>query len=185
VLGELDITIGQFTTLSGYALDGMTRDPAWRFLSIGRRVERLQSLCAILQQALAGPPDTDLTWLLRLTDSIITYRARYSTRPEWLPVLDLLVRDEANPRSIAFQVLGLRDFVRRLIELFGEFGDERFEGPVADLQRIDPATDLQPGSEKLAVLLEQWHEASGRLAEQIGLRFFSHVGESSRQTFAT
>ena len=185
VLGELDITIGQFTTLSGYALDGMTRDPAWRFLSIGRRVERLQSLCAILQQALAGPPETDLTWLLRLTDSIITYRARYSTRPEWLPVLDLLVRDEANPRSIAFQVLGLRDFVRRLIELFGEFGDERFEGPVADLQRIDPATDLQPGSETLAGLLEQWHEASGRLAEQIGLRFFSHVGESSRQTFAT
>jgi len=185
VLGELDITIGQFTTLSGYALDGMTRDPAWRFLSIGRRVERLQSLCAILQQALAGPPDTDLTWLLRLTDSIITYRARYSTRPEWLPVLDLLVRDEANPRSIAFQVLGLRDFVRRLIELFGEFGEERFEGPAADLQRIDPATDLQPGSEKLAALLEQWHETSGRLAEQIGLRFFSHVGESSRQTFAT
>jgi uncharacterized alpha-E superfamily protein len=37
VLGELDITIGQFTTLSGYALDGMTRDPGWRFLSIGRR----------------------------------------------------------------------------------------------------------------------------------------------------
>jgi uncharacterized circularly permuted ATP-grasp superfamily protein/uncharacterized alpha-E superfamily protein len=185
VLGELDITIGQFTTLSGYALDGMTRDPGWRFLSIGRRVERLQSLCTILQQALAGPAETDLTWLLRLADSIITYRARYMTRPEWLPVLDLLVRDEANPRSIAFQVIGLRDFVRRLVDLFGEFGDERFEGPVADLQAIDPATDLQPGSEKLAGLLGQWHEASSRLAEQIGLRFFSHVGESSRQTFAS
>jgi len=107
------------------------------------------------------------------------------TRPEWLPVLDLLVRDEANPRSIAFQVIGLRDFVRRLVELFGEFGDERFEGPVADLQGIDPATDLQPGSERLAALLGQWHETSSRLAEQIGLRFFSHVGESSRQTFAS
>ena len=53
------------------------------------------------------------------------------------------------------------------------------------LQAIDPATDLQPGSETLAALLEQWHETSGRLAEQIGQRFFSHVGESSRQTFAT
>ncbi|MGH8676436.1 MAG: circularly permuted type 2 ATP-grasp protein, partial [Burkholderiales bacterium] len=185
VLGELDITIGQFTTLSGYALDGMTRDPGWRFLSIGRRIERLQSLCTMLQQALAGPPETDLTWLLRLADSIITYRARYMTRPEWLPVLDLLVRDEANPRSIAFQVFGLRDFVRRLIELFGEFGDERFEGPAADLQGIEPGADLQPGSEKLAALLGHWHEASSRLAEQIGLHFFSHVGESSRQTFAT
>ena len=185
VLGELDITIGQFTTLSGYALDGMTRDPGWRFLSIGRRIERLQSLCAMLQQALAGPPDTDLTWLLRLADSIITYRARYVSRPEWLPVLDLLVRDDANPRAIAFQVFGLRDFVRRLVELFGEFGDERFEGPAAELRAIDPAADLQPGSEKLVALLHRWHDVSSTLAEQIGLRFFSHVGESSRQTFAT
>src|SRR5258706_9411967 len=183
LLGELDLAIAAFTTLSGYALDGMTRDPGWRFLSIGRRVERLQSLCTILQQALAGPSETDLTWLLRLTDSIITYRARYMTRPEWLPVLDLLVRDEANPRSIAFQVVGLRDFVRRLIELFGEFGDERFEGPVADLRAIDPATDLQPGSERLAGLLGQWHQASSPLAEQTRLRSFSHVVESVRQTF--
>jgi uncharacterized circularly permuted ATP-grasp superfamily protein/uncharacterized alpha-E superfamily protein len=185
LLGELDITIGQFTTLSGYALDGMTRDPGWRFLSIGRRIERLQSLGAILQQALANPQEIELTWLLRLSDSIITYRARYMSRPEWLPVLDLLVRDEANPRSIAFQVFGLRDFVRRLVELFGEFGDERFLGPAADLQAIDPAADLKHGSEKLAALLGEWHDASSRLAEQIGLRFFSHVGESSRQTFAT
>ena len=36
LLSELDLAIASFTTLSGYALDGMTRDPGWRFLSIGR-----------------------------------------------------------------------------------------------------------------------------------------------------
>jgi len=185
VLGELDILIGEFTTLSGYALDGMTRDPGWRFLSIGRRIERLQWLCTILQQALAGATEADPTWLLRLADSIITYRARYMTRPEWLPVLDLLVCDEANPRSIAFQVLGLRDFARRLVDLFGEFGDERLEGAAAALRAIDPGVDLQPGSERLAAMLDDWYQAAFRLGEQLGLRFFSHVGESSRQTFAT
>jgi uncharacterized alpha-E superfamily protein len=113
LLAELDGSIAGFTALSGYALDGMTRDPGWRFLSIGRRLERLQTLSTTLRQALDGPQDVDLTWLLRLADSIITYRARYSTRPQWLPVLDLLVCDEANPRSIAFQVRGLHDYVRR------------------------------------------------------------------------
>ncbi len=185
VLAELDGTIASFTTLSGYALDGMTRDPGWRFLSIGRRIERLQTLCTTLQLALAGPADADLSWLLRLADSIITYRARYMTRPEWLPVLDLLVCDEANPRSIAFQVLGLEDFVGRLVELFGEFGEERFASSVAALKSIDAAADLQPGKGRLYAMLEDWHEASSRLGEQLGLRFFSHVGESSRQTFAT
>src|SRR5439155_12866159 len=99
LLGELDLSIASFTTLSGYALDNMTRDPGWRFLSIGRRLERLHWLCATLKQAVAGPSEVDLTWLLRLADSIITYRARYMARPEWLPVLDLLICDEANPRS--------------------------------------------------------------------------------------
>jgi uncharacterized alpha-E superfamily protein len=185
VLVELDATIVSFTTLSGFALDGMTRDPGWRFLSVGRRIERLQTLCTTLKQALAGPPDADLTWLLRLADSIITYRARYSARPQWLPVLDLLVRDEANPRSIAFQVRGLHDYVGRLGELFGDIGDEQLELAVAGLRALDPAQDLRPGGEVLARLLDECYGAGYRLGEQLGHRFFSHAGESTRQTFAT
>jgi len=185
LLAELDSAIGSLTTLAGFALDGMTRDPGWRFLSIGRRIERLQWMCTTLREALAGPPDMDLTWLLRAADSIITYRARYRARPEWLPTLDLLVRDQANPRSVAFQVHGLFDYTQRLTDLFGEFGDERFGDAVATLAGIDPGADLRPGSARLVQLLEGWHDASFRLAEQLGLRFFSHVGEGSRQTFAT
>lgn len=185
VLEALDSAIADFTTLSGFALDGMTRDPGWRFLSVGRRTERLQTLAATLRQALDGPADADLTWLLRLTDSIITYRARYSTRPQWLPVLDLLVRDEANPRSIAFQVIGLRDYARRLEELFGEIGEEKMQASAAALAALDPGADLRHGGARLAALLDDCEGGAFRLGEQLGHRFFSHVGEASRQTFAT
>jgi uncharacterized circularly permuted ATP-grasp superfamily protein/uncharacterized alpha-E superfamily protein len=185
LLAELDGSIAGFTALSGYALDGMTRDPGWRFLSVGRRLERLQSLSTALRQALDGPPDVDLTWLLRLADSTITYRARYSTRPQWLPVLDLLVCDEANPRSIAFQVRGLHDYVRRLTEMFGEIGDEKLDAALAGLAALDPGADLRAGSGRLGLLLDECYGAAYRLGEQLGHRFFSHVGESSRQTFAT
>jgi len=185
LLGDLDLAIGSFTTLSGYALDGMTRDPGWRFLSIGRRLERLQWLCTTLKHTVGGPQDMDLTWLLRLADSIITYRARYMARPEWLPVLDLLIRDEANPRSVAFQVHGLRDYARRLTDLFGDFGDEHFHGALKGLLQLNPGADLQPGSERLIARLDEWQAAAYRYGEQLGLRFFSHVGEASTQTFAT
>jgi uncharacterized circularly permuted ATP-grasp superfamily protein/uncharacterized alpha-E superfamily protein len=185
VLTELDLAITGFTTLSGYALDGMTRDPGWRFLSVGRRLERLQWLCTTLKQTVAGPAEMDLTWLLRLTDSIITYRARYMARPEWLPVLDLLIRDEANPRSIAFQVHGLRDYAQRLADLFGDFGDERFHGALKGLLQLDPGGDFQPGNERLLARFDEWQAAAYRHGEQLGLRFFSHVGEASSQTFAT
>ncbi len=185
LLGELDAAIASFTTLSGFALDGMTRDPGWRFLSIGRRLERLQSLCTTLKHTVSGPADMDLTWLLRLADSIITYRARYMSRPEWLPVLDLLIRDEANPRSLAFQIHGLYDYSQRLIDLFGEFGDEHFRDALTGLLEIDPGADLQPGNERLLALLDDWQQVAYRHGEQLSLRFFSHVGEASSQTFAT
>lgn len=185
VLVELDGVISTFTTLSGFALDGMTRDPGWRFLSIGRRIERLQALALALRVALEGAPEEDLTWLLRLSDSIITYRARYSTRPQWLPVLDLLVRDEANPRSVAFQVRGLRDYVRRLEDMFGAFGAENMQAAGAALEALDPGADLRHGGARLIGLLDDCHGAAYRLGEQLGHRFFSHVGEASRQTFAT
>ncbi|MGH8706337.1 MAG: alpha-E domain-containing protein, partial [Burkholderiales bacterium] len=183
-LAELDRDISAFMTLAGFVLDGMTRDHGWRFLSLGRRVERLQFLCGMLQQALAGPRDADLGWLLELADSSVTYRSRYMARPEWLPVLDLLVRDSANPRSIAFQLKGLHDFLGRITDTYGEGIEERLDASVMALDALDPGADLRHGSARLAALLEEWHAAAYRLSEQLGLRFFSHVGEVSRQTFA-
>ncbi len=184
VLAELDRDIAAFITLAGFALDGMTRDHGWRFLSIGRRIERLQFLCATLQHALAGPAQADLGWVLELADSSVTYRSRYMARPEWLPVLDLLVRDLSNPRSIAFQLKGLHDFLRRIEDAYGEGIEERLESAVMALEALDPDADLQHGSARLAALLEEWYAASYRLSEQLGLRFFAHVGEVNRQTFA-
>ncbi|MBC7802978.1 MAG: circularly permuted type 2 ATP-grasp protein, partial [Candidatus Parcubacteria bacterium] len=50
-LAELDRDIASFMTLAGFALDGMTRDLGWRFMSIGRRLERLQFQSVVLQRA--------------------------------------------------------------------------------------------------------------------------------------
>jgi uncharacterized circularly permuted ATP-grasp superfamily protein/uncharacterized alpha-E superfamily protein len=183
-LAELDRDIVAFMTLAGFALDGMTRDTGWRFLSIGRRIERLQFICSLLQQALAGPADADLGWVLDLADSSITYRSRYMARPEWLPVLDLLIRDVHNPRSVYFQLKGLNDFVGRIEDAYGEGVEERLDAAVLALESIDAGADLRHGSARLAALLQEWNDASARLSEQLGLRFFSHVGEVNRQTFA-
>ncbi len=44
----LDRAVTSLMTLSGFVLDGMTRGIGWRFVSIGRRVERLATMCAAL-----------------------------------------------------------------------------------------------------------------------------------------
>ncbi len=186
-LSEIDHTVVALMTLSGFALDGMTRDQGWRFLSVGRRIERMQFQCTALEQALAMPAEDsgtpDLDWLLALADSTITYRSRYMARPEWMPVLDLLVRDDSNPRSIAFQLKGLHDYLVRLGQSLGDCGAGAFAPSIDALGSLDPGRDLAAGSERLASLLAGLQDASHSLSERLGLRFFSH--SVLRQTYAT
>jgi uncharacterized alpha-E superfamily protein len=48
-----------------------------------------------------------LLFLLELADSFITYRSRYRLDPMLPLVLDLLLLDESNPRSLAYQLVGI------------------------------------------------------------------------------
>ena len=173
-LGWLDRAVTAMMTLSGFVLDGMTRGTGWRFLSIGRRIERLTQLCAALEIATCEGRASGLDWLLELTDSSMTYRTRYPVAPEWLPVLDLLVRDDTNPRSVAFQVKGLVEYVEKLERAHGRFASDVLGPGFAALQALEP-DDLRPESAALAGLLDQLGRAARATSDELTLKFFSHA----------
>ncbi len=183
-IARLDSATIALMTLSGFALDGMTRDNGWRFMSIGRRLERLQFLSTVLQHGISMPPDSSLDWLLEVADSIVTYRSRYVAQPEILPLLDLLVLDESNPRSVMFQLQGLVKYLDKLAASHGPCGAELFLPLLVELQAIQTDRDLHFGSEPLLSLLARLNVASVALSDQIGLQFFSYTGEVNRGTFA-
>ncbi len=174
----LDRAVLSMTTLSGFALDGMTRGVGWRFLSMGRRVERLLGAIAALQVAMVEGRALELDWLLELNDSTITYRSRYMVGPEWLPVLDLLIRDDANPRSVFFQVKGLMDYIGKLEASHGRFASDVLAPAYAALHQLSP-TDLQPDSELLMEVLNQLQRAANAVSEELNLKFFSHAASRS------
>jgi uncharacterized alpha-E superfamily protein len=171
----LDDAAVSLMTLAGFALDGMTRDLGWRFMSIGRRLERLQFQCVVLRRALAMDANGNLDWLLELSDSIITYRARYRAQPEWLPVLDLLLRDETNPRSILFQIDGILGALKRIAQTYGPCGEHLLAPLKDELLALQPDADLSCGNAKLSDLLHRIQLASGALSEQISVQFFSYT----------
>ncbi len=174
----LDRAVSAMMTLSGFVLDGMTRSVGWRFLSLGRRIERLASACAALEVATQEGRAHGLDWLLELADSTMTYRSRYVVAPEWLPVLDLLVRDDANPRSVSFQVKGLVEYIAKLEGSYGRFAGDVLAAGQQALSRLAPA-DLHPESEALASLLEQLHRAALATSDELSLKFFSHATSRS------
>ncbi len=174
----LDETVTALMTLAGFATDGMTRDNSWRFLSIGRRIERLQFLCATLLHALRMNTGGSLDWLLELTDSSMTYRSRYKARPEWVRTLDLLLLDESNPRSIVFQMEGILKYQNKLARTYGACGEQLLAPMMEELGALSPRTDLRIGNPHLIGLLTRINAASIEVSEQIGLRFFSYTGDS-------
>ena len=117
VMEMLDDSIRTLAAFSGMEMENMTRNHGWRFLGMGRRLERTQYLIDLLRSLLTrGNPTEDgsLILLLELADSTMTYRSRYLTTPMLPPVIDLLLLDETNPRSVAFQFAALIDHVDRL-----------------------------------------------------------------------
>ena len=113
----LDHAIITLSAFSGLVMESMTRGDGWRFLDIGRRLERAVQMVELLRHGLGFDCDTDsgqLEVLLEIADSSITYRSRYLTSMQADLVLDLLLLDEANPRSIAFQLARLREHIEQL-----------------------------------------------------------------------
>ena len=174
----LDRAVTSMMTLSGFVLDGMTRGVGWRFLSIGRRLERLSTLCQVLQVATHEGRSHGLDWLLEYADSTVTYRSRYLVAPEWLPVLDLLLRDEVNPRSVAFQVKGLAEYIAKLELSHGRFASDVL-APAHHALRNLSSVDLHPESEALAEVILALQRAANAVSDELTLKFFSHAASRS------
>ncbi len=103
----LDEIILDASGFSGLMSESMTRALAWRFLDMGRRVERALHAADLIDSGLVVQRPRErstLELLLEICDSTMTYRSRYLADLRTKPVLDLLVTDETNPRSLAFQL---------------------------------------------------------------------------------
>jgi uncharacterized circularly permuted ATP-grasp superfamily protein/uncharacterized alpha-E superfamily protein len=177
-LAWLDRTVTGMMTLSGFALDGMTRDDGWRLLSIGRRLERLAFQCLALRVAFREGLHSGLGWLLELADSTVTYRSRYMARPEWLPVLDLLVMDPDNPRSVMFQADGIHGYLVKLERVYGSCGSDEFTPILRTLASFEPAK-LDPENAAMRDAIDGLRIAAFNLSDRLAERFFNHAHAST------
>ncbi len=94
--------------LSGLGVESMVRDVGWQFMDAGRRLERGIQLLSLLRASVSEARGTAtdslmLESVLSAAESIITYRFRYRSHAQLETVLDLLLLDSGNPRSLAYQ----------------------------------------------------------------------------------
>ena len=111
----MTVLLRKLAGFSGLVHENMYRFAGWRFLEIGRRLERgiqLANITAWLTSDEA--PHGSVEMLLEVADSVMSHRRRYSVSAGPLSAIDLLVLDPLNPRSVRFQVAELLEQTQRL-----------------------------------------------------------------------
>ncbi len=174
--------IGLVAAFGGMVSENMTQSSGWLFLDIGRRIERALYGAALLSELLdrtEREAEAPLDLALELTDSTITYHSRYLGAVQAGPVVDLLLSDPRNPRSVAFQLARIEGHLQDLAR-----GFSRVEAPGADaatsLLEALRATRLdaleQPGAR--AALLHSLAGTSQRLyslSDRLTRAYLSHT----------
>ena len=160
----LDVIGIQLVALVGFQSDRMTRDLGWHMLAAGRLIERLVNLSGILvafftHAAVYTPRGFET--LLVLFDSSITYRTRYQRQQDIPALMDLLVTDETNPRSVSCILQALKGEVKHLPN-----GDVLLEG----------LPDFDPHEDSVLVQVEMVRALgvfAANLSDEISRRFFA------------
>ena len=111
----MTILLRKLAGFAGLVHENMYRFTGWRFLSIGRHLERGLHMARLLGH-LSGPeaPDGSLDMLIEIGDSVMTHRRRYNVATARLTVTDLLALDQLNPRSIFYQLNEIKTEVELL-----------------------------------------------------------------------
>ncbi|MBI3444527.1 MAG: circularly permuted type 2 ATP-grasp protein [Magnetospirillum sp.] len=187
VIGRLNSVVLTMQAISGLAMENMTRGPQWLFLDSGRRIERAIGLVETISGALTDAESEDavpLELLLEVWDSVMTYRSRYLAAPRLAGVLDLLLCDESNPRSLGFQVATLA----RHMDLLANMGDDSgFYQPEQKLMTILSGTirttdvvvlsryERDAGYHDAERLLDFLQSRLWELSEQVSRTYFTHA----------
>ena len=195
-LQRLDESLLSLVTLSGFVIESMPRDAGWRFLSIGRRIERLQFLAAALAALLPAPCAGGLKALLAVTDAELRYRSRHARGLAPQPVAELVMLDRDNPRALRYQLDSLAEHVallpdgkalaaplRRRLEALDALAlcDCFVHELAAARARAAPrARHCDPLHEVLADI----QVCGNELADVLAQRYFTHLDARSRATLS-
>ena len=179
-----DAVLASMLAISGLASENMVRDPGWYFMDLGRRLERAQQVTALLLATLTKSHSSAVDSLvvesvLAATESGVTYRRRYRSRIQIATMLELLLLDGGNPRSLAYQVAAARADLRSLPDSSGTSRPQRrLEDLEGTLRRSRPEELVEVDSTgrrpELQKLLDGLHDALRGIADAIAAQHFWH-----------
>ncbi len=180
----LDELVVNLSSLNGLIGENMTRSLAWRFLELGKRIERAVHVASLIQliQVELKSEESVIEAILDVGDSKMTYRGRYLSVIHRVAAIELMLTDETNPRSLAYQLLSIKEHVANLPSNdSAPFGSP--EEQIADsllhyvkLLRLEDLESSNDPNGNVAKLMERVSSELPKLSELISHRYLIHAG---------
>ncbi len=174
----------------GLASETMIRDPGWLLMDVGRHLERAIQLTLLLEATVTSAASTPTDSLLMesvltASESIITYRRRYRAQAQTETLLDLLLLDPANPRSLRFQIASITGHLAMLPPTTSPLAQDTLEELVKEasngidqLRTADLAsTDATGRRGELVAFLTSHLDLLHRIADAVSANHFAHQPE--------
>lgn len=176
-------------TISGVAMETMPRDDAWRFLTLGRQLERAEMTCRLLnvrygQLVDYAAPVAFHHWVgvLKSVSALEAFRKHYRASMDPTEVVEFLLLSSDFPRSVRF---ALDTAERQLVHLGGGSSSRavRLLGRTrAGLQYRDVAELMEEG---LHPFLDQVQAQVDAVADAVATEFFRQAPEGLMHAVAT
>ena len=99
----------------------MSRDDAWRFMVLGRSLERVDMLTRLVSSAVSGP-EPDWTVLLRSCSAHEAFLRTYRREPDPRLAAEFLLLDRLFPRSVFYSLQLAEDCLAELDPRSGRAG---------------------------------------------------------------
>lgn len=181
---QLNEIVLHFAAFNGIFGENMTHGVGWRFVDLGRNIERAASTARLLIEVVSASSADDVSRfeiLLEIFDATISYRQKYqSVRAE--AVLELLLCEEANPRSLAAQFVRILDDLEHLpreTESQFHLPEERAALRALSDLRLFEATDIAVGGARLLDVLNAAEKSMNDCSELLTRRLFTHLRTST------
>jgi len=165
----MTVMLRKIAGFSGLLHENMYRFTGWRFLEIGRRIERAIQIARTLSLVTAkSAPEGALDMMLEIGDSVMTHRRQYTVRSGRGTVVDLLALDPLNPRSILFQL----ERLKTEIDLLPHKGHAGLTSAGKDILRLHTALAIKEPGDMTPKALDDLAFEVGGLYDNLAQAYF-------------
>jgi uncharacterized circularly permuted ATP-grasp superfamily protein/uncharacterized alpha-E superfamily protein len=194
MLSAVDAVITSMMAFISLNRESISREQGWTLLDTGRKIEQGLLLTSMLQITLIQKQDDNIEYILRETvlksnENIVNYRFKYKAHLQLPLLLDLMLLDSSNPKSLIYQMERLKAYMNQLPKIHqNNFLSEHQRLALEALTTLqladkDYLSQLDPTSNSYVHLNDFLQKISGilsNISETVSKTYFKHAQEQQQ-----